>query len=267
MTIAQPSNDLPEPDLIRQIYNLRGRSAVITGGGSGLGQAIAWGFACFGADVAILDRNIGAGKAIADRISADTGRRAIALEVEVSNERDVERAIAHVGSTFDGIDILVNGAGHNIRKPLVDMSREEFDSITDVHVRGAFLTCRAVGLLMRQRQKGSIINVASIAGHVGIPNVAAYAAAKGALIQMTKSLSLEMASYGVRVNALCPGYFATPLTLQHAPEVRRAVAGETPLGRFGEPKELIGPALFLASDASSFVTGTSMLIDGGWTAR
>lgn len=267
MTIAQPSEDLPTPDIIRQIYDLRGRSAVVTGGGSGLGRAIAWGFACFGADVAILDRNIAAGNAIANRIYAETGRRAIALEVDVSNEREVEGTIAHVTRAFDGIDILVNGAGHNIRKPLVEMTQEEFDSITDVHVRGAFLTCKAAGQLMRQRKKGSIINIASIAGHVGIPDVAAYAAAKGALIQMTKSLSLEMAPFGVRVNALCPGYFATPLTSQHAPEVRRAVVSETPLRRFGNPQELIGSALFLASDASSFVTGTSVLIDGGWTAR
>ncbi len=267
MMVTQPLRNLPKPDQVRRIHDLHGRAAIVTGGGSGLGRAIAWGLACFGADIAILDRDIASGQAVAERISADIGRRAIAVEVDVSSERQVADAVGVVASAFDGIDVLVNGAGHNIRKPLVEMSREEFDSIVDVHLRGAFLTCKTVGRMMRDRQRGAIINIASIAGHVGMPNVAAYAAAKGALIQMTKSLALEMAPHGVRVNALCPGYFDTPLTRQHAPEVRRAAAGETPLGRFGEPEELIGPVVFLASDAGSFVTGTSMLIDGGWTAR
>lgn len=260
-------NNLPTPDDVGRLYDLGGRSAVITGGASGLGRAIAWGLACFGSDIAILDRDLDAARSFAEEIISSTGRRAIALRIEASDESDIETAVSDVVKSFGAIDILVNGAGHNIRKPLVDMSQSEFDSITSVHVRGAFLSCRSVGRLMRQRKKGAIINIASIAGHVGIANVTAYAAAKGALVQMSKSLALEMAPYGVRVNALCPGYFETPLTLQHPTEVRQRIADMTPLGRFGGAAELMGPALFLASDASTFVTGASIIVDGGWTAQ
>ena len=120
---------------------------------------------------------------------------------------------------------------------------------------------------MQQRRRGSIINIASILGHIGMANVAAYGAAKGALVQLTKSLALEMAPYGVRVNSLAPGFVDTPLTQQHAAEKRQQYADATPLGRFANVRELIGPAVFLASDASSFVTGTSLVVDGGWTAQ
>ena len=136
-----------------------------------------------------------------------------------------------------------------------------------VHVRGAFLFARDVGRCMRERKSGSIINIASMLGHVAAQNVAPYAAAKASLVQITKVLALELASHNVRVNAIAPGYIDTPLTRQHAPEVRRRITDTTPLGRFGEAHELIGPVVFLASNASSFVTGSSLLVDGGWTAQ
>jgi NAD(P)-dependent dehydrogenase (short-subunit alcohol dehydrogenase family) len=120
---------------------------------------------------------------------------------------------------------------------------------------------------MQQQRNGSIINIASILGHIGVREVTAYAAAKGALVQLTKAFALEMASFGVRVNAIAPGYIDTPLTRQHPEETRRRIESGTPLGRFGRPEELIGPAVFLASEASSFVTGCSLIVDGGWTAQ
>lgn len=258
---------LPIPDEVRGMHDLRGRVALVTGAASGLGRAMAWGFACFGADVAIIDRDAAAAESAAAELASGTGRRAAAFAAEASDEQEVDEAVKRATQALGPIDVLVNGAGHNIRKPLIEFSQAEFDSLLHVHVRGAFLFCRAVGLQMRDRRRGSIINIASIMGHVGVPNVSAYAAAKGGLVQLTKVLALEMAPYGVRVNAIAPGFIDTPLTRQHPAEVRRRISDTTPLGRFGEARELIGPAVFLASDAASFVTGTSLVVDGGWTAQ
>lgn len=263
----QAHDGLPLAQDVRKLHDLNGRVALVTGAASGLGRAMAWGLACFGADVAIVDRDAAAADAAAGEIAAATGRRTAAFAAEVSEERDVDGAVASAVATFGPIDVLVNGAGHNISKPLVEYTQVEFDSLLHVHVRGAFLLCRAVGREMQTRRRGSIINVASILGHIGAANASAYAAAKGGLIQLTKALALEMAPYGVRVNAIAPGYIDTPLTRRHAPEVRRRIVDSTPLGRFGEARELIGPAVFLASDASSFVTGSSLVVDGGWTAQ
>jgi NAD(P)-dependent dehydrogenase (short-subunit alcohol dehydrogenase family) len=263
----QRQEGLPLPAEVRRMHELSGRVALVTGAASGLGRAMAWGFACFGADVAVVDRDAVAAEAAAAAIAAATGRRAAAFAAEVSDERDVESAVERAVAKLGPIDVLVNGAGHNIRRPLVEYTLAEFDSLFHVHVRGAFLFCRAVGRQMQARRRGSIINIASILGHVGVTNVSAYAAAKGGLVQLTKVLVLEMAPYGVRVNAIAPGYIDAPLTRQHTPEARRRIAERTPLGRFGEARELIGPAVFLASDASSFVTGSSLIVDGGWTAQ
>ena len=261
------SAGLPAAAEITRLSDLSGRTALVTGGASGLGRAMAWGFACFGADVALVDRDARAAAGCAEEISSASGRRVRAFVAEASDERQVDAAVAEAGSALGAIDILVNGAGHNIRKPLIEYTQEEFDSLLHVHVRGAFLFCRAVGRAMQARRRGSIINIASILGHIGVRDVTAYAAAKGALVQLTKAFALEMAPFGVRVNAIAPGYIDTPLTRQHPAETRRRIEAGTPLGRFGQAGELIGPAVFLASDASSYVTGTSLIVDGGWTAQ
>jgi gluconate 5-dehydrogenase len=265
MVDASPA--LPSLQAIRGLHDLSGRVALITGGASGLGRAMAWGLACYGADVAIVDRDAKLADACVRDIAAGAGRRAIAATADVSSEREAQNAADDVIGRLGRIDVLINNAGHNIRKPLLEYTCEEFDSLHTVHVRGTFLFSRAIGRHMCERRTGSIINIASILGLVGAQNVAPYAAAKGALVQLTKVLALELASHGVRVNAIAPGYIDTPLTRQHAPDVRQQIASTTPLGRFGEARELIGAAVFLASDASSFVTGTSLIVDGGWTAR
>lgn len=251
----------------RRLFDLDGRVAIVTGGASGIGRAIAGGFARFGADVALLDRDLPAAQAAAEALRAETGRRVEAFAVEASDEAQVEAAVAAATAALGPIDVLLNGAGHNVRKPLVDFTVEEFDGLLHVHVRGAFLTCRAVGRRMQARRRGSIVNIASMLAHVGRAEVAPYAAAKGGLLQLTRAFALEMAPHGVRVNALSPGFIDTPLTRSHPPEVRASVTSATPMGRFGDPSELVGAAVFLASDASSFVTGTTIQADGGWTAQ
>lgn len=254
-------------DVVRRLHNLGGRVALVTGGGSGLGKAMAFGLACFGADTVLVDRDGSAAVAAARDIAAQSGRSSTGVVADVSVESEVARAVVEAMAAFGHVDVLVNNAGHNIRKPLVEFGCEEFDSLHAVHVRGAFLFCRALCPHMRERRSGSIINIASMLGQVGAVNVSAYAAAKAAVAQLGRALALEMAPYGVRVNSIAPGYIDTPLTRQHAPEVRDRICKTTPLGRFGEPSELIGPIVFLASDASSFVTGSTLVIDGGWTAQ
>ena len=254
-------------DEVRKLHDLTGRVALVTGGGSGLGRAMAFGLACCGADTVLVDRDGAAALAAAREIAAHSGRRSTGLVADVSAESDVARAVAEAMAAFGRVDVLVNNAGHNIRKPLVEFSCEEFDSLHAVHVRGTFLFCRAICPHMRERRSGSIINIASMLGQVAALNVSAYAAAKASVAQLGRALALEMAPYGVRVNSIAPGYIDTPLTRQHAPEVRDRIRTTTPLGRFGEPRELIGPIVFLASEASSFVTGTTLVVDGGWTAQ
>jgi gluconate 5-dehydrogenase len=258
---------LPSLNEVRQLHDLSGKVALVTGAGSGLGRAMAWGMACHGADVVIFDRDAAAARRCADEISAGSGRKAISLGGDVSAEADVREATVAALSEFGHVDILVNNAGHNIRKPVTQFSVEEFDSLHNVHVRGTFLFCKHLAEHMQARRSGSIINISSVLGSVAAPGVAPYAAAKAGIAAFSRVLSLEMAPHGVRVNSIAPGYIDSPLTRTHPEEVRARITNVTPLGRFGLTRELIGPLLFLASEASSFVTGTTLFVDGGWTAQ
>jgi NAD(P)-dependent dehydrogenase (short-subunit alcohol dehydrogenase family) len=259
------SEPLPAFDDIKALFDLSGRTALVTGGGSGLGQAVAWGLASFGADIAIADINPVSAAASAQAIAA-TGRRTTALTIDVADEASVASAAAKAASDLGPIDILVNAAGGNCRKPVVEMTAAEFDTQISVHLRGTFLCSKAVAPGMIAAGRGSIINFASIMGVVAMANVSAYAAAKGGIIQLTKSMAVEFAASGIRVNAIAPGFYDTPLTRQHDESARRAFADKIPLKRFGAVSEIIGPALILASQAGSYMTGTVLFTDGGWTA-
>jgi NAD(P)-dependent dehydrogenase (short-subunit alcohol dehydrogenase family) len=251
------------------IFRLEGRVAIVTGGSKGLGEAMALALAEAGSNVVIVSRNLEESQKVADAIAVETGRKTLASRVDVTVGADVERMVGETLSSFGRIDILVNNAGINIRKPLLELGDEEWDTVLGINLTGPMLCSRTVGKVMVEKRSGSIINLSSILGYVGLPSRTAYSSSKAGLIGLTRTLALEWAPYNVRVNALCPGPFETPMNkaLLQNQEAFQYFMSRIPLGRFPNPKELAGPIIFLASDASSFMTGTTLLIDGGWTAQ
>ncbi|HOA71999.1 MAG TPA: glucose 1-dehydrogenase [Phycisphaerae bacterium] len=250
-------------------FSLDGRTALVTGGSKGLGYAMARALARAGADVAIASRHVEELKAAAERLAAETKRRCEPIVCDVTRGDEVDGMVAEAIRRLRHIDVLVNNAGINIRNVTFDQTEEEFRRILDVNLVGLFLVGRAVGRHMVERGSGSVINLASMLGLVGLAGRPGYTASKGAVIQLTRTMALEWASRGVRVNALCPGPFLTEINtpVLNNPEANRFFIERIPLGRWGQPDELAGAVVFLASDASSFMTGASLVIDGGWTAQ
>ena len=240
------------------IFRLDGRRAVVTGAASGLGRAIAEAFLEAGADVVALDRDSEA----LERLDPGILR----LTADVTDRESVERAFAAI----DRVDVLVNAAGIGGWSPTEDYPDELWDRVLQVNLTGTFVCCRAAGRRMLAASSGSIVNVASTLGLVGFPGTIAYVASKGGIVQLTRALAVEWASRGVRVNAIAPSTFDTELVRRNRPErpqVYDRLLGLTPSGRFGLPHEIVGPALFLACDAASMVTGHVLAVDGGYTAQ
>ncbi len=258
-------------DDLSGLFRLDGKTALVTGAGSGLGRAIAEGYAQFGAKVACVDI---AGKDAEDAAGSigESGGSAIAVECDVSVVKDVRNAVESTLKGFGSIDILVNNAGIGMRSNAEEMTEEMWDRVLDINLKGAFLFCREVGRHMINRKKGGrIINMASIGGLVGVEtgNVN-YCASKGGIIAMTRTLAVEWAKYNILVNAIAPSHTRTPLIeklIQQKPEVEQYFINNIPLGRLAEPVHIVGPAIFLASDAASFVTGHTLVADGGHTAK
>lgn len=250
-------------------FDLTGRTAIITGGSKGLGLAMAAGLASAGANLILTSRHgeqaESAAKEIADQYSVDArGIEADVISVDACN-RVVELAI----SEFDRVDILINNAGINIRGPIDELSYEEFRKVQQINVDGMWLMSKAVVPVMKQAQHGRIINMASTLGVVGLDNRTPYATSKGAVVQMTRALGLELAKDKICVNAICPGPFLTPMNIQIAEEeqTQKFIVGAVALERWGELQEIQGAAIFLASDAASYMVGSLVTVDGGWTAR
>ncbi|NYT22760.1 3-oxoacyl-ACP reductase FabG [Alcaligenaceae bacterium] len=244
---------------------LSGRVVIVTGGGRGLGRAIAEGFAAEGCRVAITGRN----QETLDATASAMGGEVMAYAADMADEEQVRGMCEAVAQRWGGIDVLVNNAGINpFYKRAEHTSRPEWQQIIDVNLSGVFFACKHAGQVMLDRGAGAIINITSVAAKVALDRTTAYCAAKAGVERLTAELSLEWAKRGVRVNAVGPGYFATDLTA--GPRNNDALAAQlisrTPLSRFGEPEEIAGACLFLASDAAAYITGTTLMVDGGWTA-
>jgi len=258
--------DETSPNLAR-LFDLSGRVAVITGGAAGIGRAIGLGFARFGADVVVVDLAVEQAEATAAEIRK-LGRRAEVMDTDVTSLDQVQDMVARVRGLLGRIDVCVNSAGGGIRKPILELSPEEWQFVVGLNLTGTWNTARAVGELMVAQRHGKMINLASIYGHVANLGQSAYAASKGGIVQLTRVLALEWAPYNVQVNCLAPTFIRTQRTrsIVEDPVLYERLNERSPIHRFGEPWELIGPAVFLASDAGGLVTGHSLLVAGGWTA-
>jgi NAD(P)-dependent dehydrogenase (short-subunit alcohol dehydrogenase family) len=250
-------------------FRLDGRRALVTGGARGLGRVIAGALAEAGADVAITSRDAAGGTAAAAEIAQATGRQCAGFSVDVTSAAGIGRLVLELEASFGPIDILVNNAGVNIRGAVEELSEADWDAVIDTNLKAPFLCARAFGPGMRARGWGRVINLGSILGVVGMPGRAPYASSKAGVINLTRVLALEWASSGVTVNAICPGPFGTDMNRQllNDPVKYEAFVQKIPMGRWGELHEIAGSAVFLASDAASYVTGTALFVDGGWTAQ
>jgi NAD(P)-dependent dehydrogenase (short-subunit alcohol dehydrogenase family) len=250
-------------------FRLDGKVALVTGGARGLGRTMATALAEAGADVALAGRSLETCQEAADGIAAATRRRARAFAADVTKLADVERLTSEIESELGKIDILVNNAGINIRGTVQQLSEADWDAVIDTNLKGPFLCARAIGPRMVARGWGRVINLGSVLGAVGLPARAPYASSKAGIINLTRVLALEWAGTGVTANAICPGAFATDMNRQllDDPVKYKEFVTNIPMGRWGELDELTGAIVFLASEASSYVTGAPFFVDGGWTAR
>ncbi len=252
-----------------QLFDLKGKNALITGGSKGLGLAMAAGLASAGANIALVNRNLEEGQAAAESLAKTYGIKAKAYSADVTDESEINQAVASVQNDLGNVDILINSAGINIRGAIDELSHDEFNQVMKVNVDGIWLASKAVVPQMKKNGWGRIINMASTLGLVGLANRTPYATSKGAVVQMTRALGLELAPFNIMVNAICPGPFLTEMNIPIAgtEEAKKFIVGATALARWGELKEIQGAAIFLASDAGSYMVGSMLTVDGGWTAK
>jgi gluconate 5-dehydrogenase len=249
------------------LFDLTGKTALVTGSSRGLGKVLACGLGRAGAQIVLNSRHADALDKVKEELATE-GIAAHACPFDVTDEAQVEEAVTGVEAQVGPIDILVNNAGVNLRGAFEELPAERWRRLMDVNLNGVFYVTRAVGRSMVKRGHGKIINICSLMSEAGRPTTAPYAASKGALKMLTKALAVEWGPHNIQVNGIGPGYFLTEMTrhMSEDPHWDEWVKSSSPAGRWGDPEELVGPAVFLASDASSFVNGQIIYVDGGWLA-
>jgi glucose 1-dehydrogenase len=245
---------------------LSGQVALVTGAASGNGRGIAERFAEEGCSVVIADVDEQGAQETAALVR-NFGQEALVVKTDVSNAGDAERLVSEAENRFGGVDILINNAGVESLIPFLELSEAEWDRIVDVNLKGAFLCAKAAAQhMVKESRAGKIINIASINSKIALKGQTHYASSKGGLIMLTKSMALDLAPHGIRVNAIGPGVIETKMTTQSLadPERRAMLLGKIPMGRVGQPRDIANASLFLVSDESSYITGTTLYVDGGW---
>ncbi len=248
------------------MFDLTGKTAIVTGASRGIGEAIAKGFARAGADLALVSRNLSTLQEVAKEIEG-LGRKALPISADIGNSEEIQNAIDTTLKVFSKIDILVNNAGISpVLRKAEELTPKEWEEIVRVNLTGTFLFCQGVGKVMIQQGGGKIINMVSVGAVVAFPRQIAYCVTKGGILQLTKVLAVEWTRYNIQVNAIGPAYLETELTkgMRESKIISEDLLRKTPMGRFGRPAEVVGAALYLASDASSYVTGQTLFVDGGW---
>jgi NAD(P)-dependent dehydrogenase (short-subunit alcohol dehydrogenase family) len=254
---------------IGEMFSLQGKTAIITGGGRGLGKQMAEVFAEAGANIVICSRNIEVCHKVSEELK-QRGVRSLAIECDVSKPEDIQKVIDQTMGEFGRIDILVNNSGTSWGAPALEMPVDKWDKVMDINLKAVFLFSQAAAKIMVEQGEGKIINIASIAGIGGqdpkLMDAIGYSASKGAVIAFTKDLAVKLAPYNVHVNAIAPGFFPTKMAKPILAFSGEKILERTPAGRFGSDHDLMGPALFLASDASDYVFGHILVVDGGTSA-
>lgn len=250
-----------------ELFKLDGRVALVTGGSKGLGESMAVALAQAGARVVVNSRTQSDCDDVANQIRDSTGVESVGISADITQESAVDELFGKVVDHFGRLDVVINSAGINIRHPIEEFPLEEYKKVIDINMIGTWLCCRAAGRIMKPAGRGSVINVSSTLGAVGLEDRSAYSSSKSGVIGMTRTIAKEWAEHGVRCNALCPGPFLTEMNkplLEQSERVEKLIR-LTAMNRWAEIHEIRGAALFLASDASSYVTGSELYVDGGWT--
>ena len=250
-----------------EMFNLEGKVAIVTGGSRGFGKAMALGLADAGADVVVASRTQADLDKVAEEIKG-RGRRSLAVATDTTNLESIKNLGAKTIETFGKVDVLVNNAGQGTNIPFLNITEEEWDRIISVNLKGYFLCTQVIGGYMFKAKSGRIINISSTMGSYPLPFLTHYAASKGGINALTKCLAQEWANRGVTVNAIAPSYFATDMNKNSMEDkaISQLIMSKTPLNRWGQVEELVGLVVYLASDASSFMTGAIIPLDGGWSA-